>query len=53
MYPCLDFAGPDFIWPSKMNGNGHREIFDFIVDPEWKDVEQMLSHICISSSNRI
>lgn len=38
MYPCLDFAGPDFIWPSKMSENDHLEIFEFIVDPEWEDV---------------
>ncbi|PKK58379.1 hypothetical protein RhiirC2_763433 [Rhizophagus irregularis] len=33
-----DFAGPDFIWPSKTTENDHLEIFEFIVDPEWEDV---------------
>ncbi|PKB98204.1 hypothetical protein RhiirA5_431749 [Rhizophagus irregularis] len=33
-----DFAGPDFIWPSKMSENDHLEIFEFIVDPEWEDI---------------
>src|SRR3990170_2412903 len=38
MYPCLDFAGPDLIWPSIMSENDQREIFNFIVDPEWEDI---------------
>ncbi|CAI2189760.1 13133_t:CDS:2, partial [Funneliformis geosporum] len=38
-----DFAGPDFIWPSIMNENDYREIFYFIIDPDWENVGEELA----------
>src|SRR5438105_973154 len=44
LYPRLDFAGPDFSWPSKMNIYDRREIFDYIIDPRWEVGEEIATN---------
>src|SRR4051812_7086881 len=36
LYSHLDFASPDFSWPSKMNIYDRCEILDYIINPRWE-----------------
>src|SRR5215469_10471733 len=40
---CLVFARPDFIWPSTMNINERREVFDYIIYPDWDPIGEELA----------
>ncbi|RHZ87442.1 hypothetical protein Glove_34g132 [Diversispora epigaea] len=37
------FANSDFIWPSTMNINERREVFDYIIYPDWDPVGEELA----------
>src|SRR2546423_1183704 len=44
LYSHLDFTGPDFSWPSRMNIYDCREVFDYIIDPRWEVGEEIATN---------
>src|SRR3954468_7884306 len=44
LYPRLDFAGPNFSWPSRMNIYDRCEILDYIIDPRWEVGEEIATN---------
>jgi hypothetical protein len=47
LYPHLDFTGPNFSWPSKLNIYDRCEIFDYIIDPRWEVEEEMANNTIV------
>ncbi|CAG8610431.1 11822_t:CDS:2, partial [Ambispora leptoticha] len=39
-----DFVGPNFVWPSTMNIHDHREVFSYVVDPDWEVGEEIATN---------